>query len=413
VAGGSVTRVNLRLLTEADAASSTLISQHAFGLPTDGRPAFTIGPEMRRWGIFDGETLVAKANDRAYDSWIGGCRVPTAGVAGVVVAPEYRGAGLARQVMTHLLHAARDRGAVIATLFRTAPALYRSLGFEQVAELVDGSLPTSALRGIRPAHTTLRRATAEDATSIRNIYARVAASGSCLLARDGAAFEVGDRELIAATDGVTLAIDENGGAVGYVSWNRGSGYGGSATLSVVDLQAVTGDGYRALLSAVGSFDAVTPTVRIRTSGTDPIHWLIPGAGWSVSEVSPYMLRVIDLAGAVAARGWPTGLTAEIDLEVEDPLCPWNSGSHRLVLRGGTGHLEDLGGGSPEHVGVESGGVDAAATAVTLPGLALLYAGGVTSSALRRTGLITGGSAGSDTLLDAAFAGPRPAVLDYF
>jgi hypothetical protein len=126
-----------------------------------------------------------------------------------------------------------------------------------------------------------------------------------------------------------------------------------------------------------------------------------------------MLRVIDLAGAVAARGWPTGLTAEIDLDVEDPLCPWNSGSHRLVLRGGTGHLEDLGGGSPEHVGVESGGVDAAATAVTLPGLALLYAGGVTSSALRRTGLITGGSAGSDTLLDAAFAGPRPAVLDYF
>lgn len=122
---GTVRDVDLRLLTERDADSSTLIGHHAFGLPTNGNAAFTtLGPEIRRWGIFDAYTLVANANDRSYDSWIGGTRVPTAGVAGVDVVLEYRGAGLARQVMTHLLHAARDRGAVIATLFRTAPALY-------------------------------------------------------------------------------------------------------------------------------------------------------------------------------------------------------------------------------------------------------------------------------------------------
>ena len=95
--------MEIRLLTEEDADSSTLLSHHAFGAPSGGRPAFTLGPEVRRWGIFDGNTLAAKANDRSYESMIGGRRVPTAGVAGVVVAPEYRGTGLARQVMTHLL----------------------------------------------------------------------------------------------------------------------------------------------------------------------------------------------------------------------------------------------------------------------------------------------------------------------
>src|SRR4051812_15579476 len=145
---GSVPSVNLRLLTDVDAESSTLMSHHAFGVPTGGQVPFTLGPGVLRWGIFDGDTLAAKANDRAYDSMIGGRRVPTAGVAGVAVAAEYRGSGLARQVMGHLLSQARERGAVISTLFRTAPALYRSLGFEQVAVLIEGSLPTSALRGI-------------------------------------------------------------------------------------------------------------------------------------------------------------------------------------------------------------------------------------------------------------------------
>ncbi|MET3805158.1 putative acetyltransferase [Nakamurella sp. UYEF19] len=415
--------MELRLLTDADADASTLMSHLAFGMPSGAPAAFAIGPDVRRWGIFDGNTLAAKANERTYDSMVGGRRVSTAGVAGVAVAPEYRGTGLARQVMTHLFGAARERGAVIVTLFRTAPALYRSLGFEQVAELVYGEFPTSALRGLRPRTTALRRATPADGRAIRAVYATIAATGSCLLTRDGPAFEISDERLVGSFDGVTLAIDEWGDVVGYLSWNRGSGYDESAALTVVDLLSTTGDGYAALLSAIGAFDAVTPTVRIRTSGQDPMHWVIPGAGWKVREVRPYMLRVIDFAGAVAARGWPPGLAGEVVLDVEDPLCPWNTGRHRLVLEYGTGRV-DLAGtpgtsapvtdaAEAEIAGQEgTAALQAAAPRITPGGLAVLFAGGVPVSTLRRGGLVTG-SDRFDTLLDAAFAGPTPAVLDYF
>ncbi len=376
------------------------MSHHAFGLPTSGPAAFTIGPEVQRWGLFDGKVLAAKANDRSYDSMIGGRRISTAGVAGVAVAPEYRGTGLARRLMTHLLAGARARGVVISTLFRTAPALYRSLGYEQVAELIDGSLPVSALRSIRPSVTGLRRAVAADGPAIRRVYAAVARSGSCLLTRDGPAFDADDERLIGSFDGISLAVDPSGDVVGYVSWNRGSGYGDAGALSVVDLLALTADGYRALLAAVGSFEAVTPTIKIRTSGDDPVHWLIPGAGWSVREVSQYMLRVVDLAAAIQARGWPAGLAGEMVLEVDDPTCPWNSGRHRLVVDHGTGRLERAPHGP-------------AATTVTPGGLALLFAGGIPVAALRRAGLVEGERPESDQFLDAAFAGPRPAILDYF
>src|SRR6478672_7707937 len=113
---------------------------------------------------------------------IGGREVGTAGVGGVLVTPEYRGTGLARQVMTHLLEEARADDVAISTLFRTAPALYRSLGYEQVAELNSGELPATALRGLRVRPPiTVRRATVEDGPVIRAVYARVAAAGSCLL----------------------------------------------------------------------------------------------------------------------------------------------------------------------------------------------------------------------------------------
>lgn len=401
---GSVQPVDLRLLTEADAQASTTMSAHAFGMPPAELSAFTLGPEVRRWGLFDGAVLAAKANERTYDSMIGGRPVPTAGVAGVAVAPEYRGTGLARKVMTHLLSTARDRGAVVSTLFRTAPALYRSLGFEQVAELVHGSLPTAALRGIRPDSTSLRRAVPADAEAIRAVYRTVAATGSCLLTREGPAFESREADpdgaLISQFDGVTLAEDSSG-VVGYVTWNRGTGYGTGAVLEVLELIATTGDGYRALLSAVAAFDAVTPTLHLRTSGDDPVHWLIQGAGWAVRDVQPYMLRVIDAPAAVAARGWPAGASADAVIELEDPTCPWNTGRYRLVIDGGSGRLLPT---------AENRGT---ATVVDARALAVLYAGGVPVSTLRRTGLVTGGDTASDATLDAAFAGPRPAVLDYF
>jgi predicted acetyltransferase len=391
--------MQIREITVDDADVSLRASRDAFGGPLPDRSAFKFGNGFRRWGIFDGPTLAAKAVEREYTSVIGGREINTSGAAGVLVSPEYRGAGLAREVMTHLLAQARDRGAVISTLFRTAPALYRSLGYEQVAELCVGELPTSALRGLRARPPiTVRRAKVTDGPAIRAIYARVVQEGSCLLTRTGPSFDADDQEMIDSFDGITLAVDADGSASGYVSWNRGEKWGPEGVLAVSELHAKDAASTEALLAVIGSFDAVTPTLTFRTSGTNPIHWLIPGAGWSITDVKQYMLRVVDLAGAVEQRGWPRGLTGTVDFAVVDPDCPWNSGSHRLVLDGGTARLEP---------GSTNGLV------IAPRGLAVLLAGGATTAALRRGGLLVGGSSADHEVLDAAMAGPRPAILDFF
>jgi predicted acetyltransferase len=391
--------MQIRELTADDADAALRASRDAFGGPLQERTVFTIGNGVRRWGVFDGRQLAANAVARDYLSIIGGREVSTAGVAAVLVTPEYRGTGLARQVMTHLLAQVRESGAAISTLFRTAPALYRSLGYEQVAELTFGELPAAALRGLRVRPPiTVRRATAGDGPGIRAVYAGIAAAGSCLLTRTGPNFAATDQQMIDAFDGITLAVEPDGAVSGYVSWNRGDGFGPGGALSVAELHARSGAALESLLAVVGSFDMVTFAIQFRTSGTDPMHWLIPGSGWSVNRVDPYLLRVVDLGAAVAQRGWPAGIAADIPLTVEDPVCPWNTGHHRLVLEDGSARLEP---GAP-------GGYR-----IGPRGLGVLMAGGVTTAPLRHASLIEGGSAADDVMLDAAMAGPRPAILDFF
>ena len=90
-----------------------------------------------------------------------------------------------------------------------------------------------------------------------------------------------------------------------------------------------------------------------------------------------MLRVLDAAGAVAARGWPPHLSGAIDLALDDDVCPWNSGAWRLVLEAGEGRLEPGGSG---------------AVRMTMRGLAVWYAGAADPAVLRRAGLLAGTTA---------------------
>ena len=78
--------------------------------------------------------------------------MPTCGIAGVTVAAEYRGLGGMTPLFAETLRYARERGAVISTLFPTAPRIYRRFGYELIADFVTVELPTAMLAAVpRPA----------------------------------------------------------------------------------------------------------------------------------------------------------------------------------------------------------------------------------------------------------------------
>lgn len=399
----------LRLLAgDDDADQAWALSTLAFG----GDPAAVRGrADAGRvtLGAFEAGRLLAKASLRAYRQWWGGQQVPMGGIAGVAVHPEARGRGLGSAVVRGLLPLLAERGEVVSALFPTVPGVYRSLGWETVGSLDETPVPTVALRAARrgeDAGVTVRRAGPADEAALRALYAAHGRNTAGLLTRSGPSFATGPAGVL-DHDVVSLAEDGRGDPLGYVAYNRGRGYGPAAELRVRELVADHRPAAAALLATLGSWDSVAPQTRWR-GPTDQLGLLLGTTLPPPDECRPWMLRIIDPPAAIAARGFPAGLELSADLvlagsrpaEARDrggePAGTQHAGPWRLTVRGGRGVLEPL--DDPTGLPVLSVG-----------GLALLYAGAADTGLLRRTGLLDAAAPG----LDAAFAGPRPRLLDYF
>lgn len=391
--------LQIRPLVESDDAASWDLGRRAFGgpreRPTSRRP--TPAPGAHALGAFDTGRMVGKCVDLEHTYYYGGRAVPGSGIAGVAIAPEFRG-GVLRELLGPLMVQARERGAAISALFPTTTVPYRRLGWELTGTLRWTAVPTAALAGERrPDGVSVRPATEADVPGMLELYRAWAADGTGMLGRTGPLFDREPADLLAGHDGYSVA-DGPDGIEGYAGWDREGDYDDTGVLAVPDLVAGTPRALTALLAVLATWRSVAPTLHLRLRPDDPA-WLLTGlAGAKTLTEQPWMLRLIDAAAAVAARGWPTAVEGSVDLDLVDDLCPWNSGTHQLTLKAGAGSLSP-GGAGTVRVG---------------PGaLAVLYAGAVDPATLRRAGLLTGGDADIDAFLSAAAAGPPPAILDYF
>jgi predicted acetyltransferase len=396
--------LTVRPLGPQDAESSRRLGWEAFGFPSpvpDGPPD-PDGPGQARFGAFDeGGALVARMVDRAYDSCFGGALVPTSGIAGVTVVAEARSRGALTPLFETTLGHARERGAVISTLFPTAPGIYRRFGYELVADYVTVQVPTSALAAVAaPTTTTTRRAGPGDLEAVRAVYDAWALEQDGPLSRRGVSFDDSAAKVFEHS-GVTLAVVEGGAVVGYASWNRGGSYGEQAVLEVSDLLARTVDGYRALMRVLGSFATVAPTVKIDTSGDDLARLVLPSLAWRVQDSSPYMLRVLDVIGALTARRYAPSLRTSLDVAVTGDLLGLVDGAYRLEVADGEARCTRL----------ERPAEDL--RTVSSRGLSLLYAGAQSSANLRASGHLIGGDRAQDPDWDALFGGRQRHIRDYF
>lgn len=400
--------ISVRPLRSDDAEASRLLGWEAFGFPPTppAEPATLDRPGMTVLGAFDdseGGRLVARMVDRAYDSWFGGVLVPTSGIAGVTVAAEARSRGLLTPLFDATFAVARERGALLSTLFPTAPGIYRRFGYEVVADHGTVEVATTALAAARvPTSTTTRRATLADVPAVREVYDRWAAGQNGPLSRRGVSFG-SDEELLAGTNGVSVAVDGDGRVVGYALWDRGHGYGEHAAIEVADLLADTAEGYQALLRMLGSFATVAPTVRIDTSGDDLVRLQLPSVGWHVVHARPYMLKVLDVAGALTALTYPRSMTVRLGFTLAGDVLADLDGGYRLSVAGGRA--------SVERVAAEP--AEAGGRVLTSRGLALLYAGAQSCANLRTGAQLQGGDVAEDPDWDALFGGRQAHVRDYF
>jgi predicted acetyltransferase len=406
--------ITVRPVEYADQPDYTRLGGEAFGAPVAGNPAPTreewAAAGFREWGAFDGDDLAARLRVHGFTSWFHGAQVPTAGIAGVAVEPERRGSGHLARLFAAALDEARERGEAISTLYPTAPGIYRGLGYEVVGSFDDVDVPLQNLsRVAAPAGVVTRRATVADYDAMVAVHRTWAAAQNGPVSRAEKPFWTPPEKYFADYSGVTLAIEASGQAdnpagkvVGFASWIRGEGYAPATTvMEVDDLIALTPDAARALWRTVGSFSTVVGTARVSTSGLDPAWLVLPDLTSTVHSAHPYMLRVLDVPGALGGVESPLdGVRVPFAVRGAQDLA----GAWTLTVSDGVTHLEH------DPVAIEDAHHER--PALSPNGLALLYAGAQSAANLRIAGHLTGAT-DHDAVLTALFAGRQVHVRDYF
>ncbi|MGC4877807.1 GNAT family N-acetyltransferase [Micromonospora sp. DT43] len=392
--------VHVRELALADLDAAWELGRFAFG-STAERPASTSVevPGMTRYGAFDDSgRLVGKAVDLSHDQWWSGRAVPAADVGGVAVAPEARGRGVARALLTALLRGARERGAAVSALYPTVAAPYRACGWETAGVLRTVDLTTAALPRHRPAaHLTVRAGTLADLPAVADLYERVTRHRNGMLTRRGELFDhfAADRGL--PGDGLTL-VEADGDLVGYATWQRGRGYGADSVLTVDEALATTAEAARELVGVLASWASVAPTLRLCPLDGDAVSTVLPLEAARDHERSLWMHRPVDVVAAVAARGWPDHARGVVDFTLTDALAEWNTGTWRLTVADGAAELTRID--------------SAAGLRLDVRGFAMLYAGAARARSVAQAGLLHTTGVEPDALDLLGCGGPAQ-LLDYF
>lgn len=332
----------------------------------------------------------------ALGQWFGGRSVPTGAVAAVAVAPEHRGRGAATYLMRALVRELRGRAVPLSTLTPASQALYRKAGYEQAGVQVNYQLPSHAF-DLRRDDLDVRPAADADLPRVREIYTAHARRRAGHFDRSEAYWR--HRVLAARGRANFCYVVERGGVVeGYVVYAHEAEPLVRYDVAVKDLCALSREAYEGLLTFLGAHRSMAPHVLLSGGFVEPVLYLL-GEQYdrAITRRNDWMLRVVDAPGALAARGYPRGVSAELHLAVEDDLVPENDGRFVLTVSGGEGAVR-AGGHGAMRVGVR--------------GLAALYSGHHTVDDLALAGRATFDEASAD-VARVLFAGPAPCMPDDF
>lgn len=383
------------------------VFRHGFGAKEVDRDAWTkdLDPARCLVAVDERGEIGAASHIRRFEQWFGGRAIPLAGYSPVAVLPQHRGRGWGRAVTAGHFADLRDRGEVIAGLFPASVQLYRSVGFELAGSYLHRRIPAGLFTSIRTTpgaeRVDVRRGSVDDVAAIHRCYDRLARRLDGPLTRDEAWWA---RRLPPdLADTACFVVDhptEPGELDGYAVYRHGKGRPPfDYSVVVSEVQGATPEVLRALWRVVGSSGSQAPDVEIIGPAEDPLFLLLGGADpTSVRSEIRWMLRLVDAAGAVAARGWNPTVSATVDLAVTDDHAPWNAGRWRLEVDGGEGRLTPGGEGTVE---------------VSIQGLSSWWSGYAGARTLATTGHVRTSDPTALAVLDGLGAASAPTLVDFY
>ena len=357
---------------------------------------------------FDGTRLVSSFATIPFTMRANGTAVPLGGVSAVGTLPEYRRQGLVRRITTQAFADMREQGQAVAALWASQAAIYQRYGYAMASVLRNYRVDTADI-AFHDGDAGGSRVERLDPTAgydfIKQVYIRFIADRMCYLHRARPLWlnNALDQDDAGAPIHIALSRDAAGEPDGYAVYTLRTGRSDHASrgqeLAIRDLAWITPTAYRSLWSFIARHDLVGSVRWNNAPADDPaVEFFMEPRLLHTRDQEGFWLRIVDVAKALAGRGWDAD--GEISLGIaEDSLAPWNAGSYRMTVSGGTAEMARANGSADLNLSVKA--------------LALLYSGRRSARALAAWGMVDGAP---DALrqADALFATPHaPHCPDHF
>jgi predicted acetyltransferase len=343
--------------------------------------------------------------------WVAGKALPVAGIGMVTVSPAHRKRGVAAELMTKALIAARERGDVASSLYPFRISFYQKLGYGHAGTALQYQVPPSALPD-SPERTRVELLDRDDERREGlELYQRWIRTQTGQVERGERVWNyvttLQDRALV----GYRAA---NGQLEGYaLVYYRTDIPRTQRYLDVEELAWTTQNARRGLYAWLGSLGDQWEHIMLRAlPAHDLIDWLreprLPhGAAptwglWAPSATAMLgpMFRIVHLQKAWEQRTVVKGPSFSVGLSVTDEQIEANRGRWRLTFEG-------------TQVSVDQQSKTEVELGLNISTLSRLYIGSLSPRAGVEAGLIECNKPESFERLGAALAVPEPWTFDRF
>ena len=345
---------------------------------------------------------------------VNGAELSMAGVSGVACLPEYRRRGYVGALLKRALVDMRDRGQLLSGLYTPHIALYRRYGWEIAARNIRYSFNAKDVKTIVPPPTggRIRRVTVDEWPALSSLYEEYSADRNCLLVRPEEWWRqrvFGENQVGRVEHPVPDAAvweDGEGQPRGYVVYSTRVAQPPDrpwpqSRLWVRELVTQDAEAYVALVNYLLAHD-IHDRIEMSVPPDEPLLSLLDDPHRVRIEAwSSLMLRVVDVAAALKARGCPPQADGRrFTLAVRDKSLSWNEGTWRVEATGGRLSVES-----------HDGAADLSLEANVL---AAVFNGYLSVFEAARAGLIEVSNRAALDAAAAVFSVSRPPFcLDYF
>ena len=322
--------------------------------------------------------------------WFGGQIAPMAGIAAVGVAPEARGKGAARELLTSTLHELHSLDIPISALYPATQALYRQVGYEQGGSYCKWELPTASIQ-LKERHLPMHQVSLSDSSIFEKLYNQQAQVNNGNLARNSAIWSR-ILEPQKEEDIYAYLIGSETSPGGYIIFTQKE-----AAIEIKDWALLNVSAAQRIWTFLADHRSTIEKVIWQGASVNPFTLLLSEQTAKITKQMNWMLRIINLPLALSLRGYPIKLEAELHLDVRDDLITANNGKFRLKVSQGQGEVSQGGKGDFK---------------IDIRSLASLYTGFLSPQQQQCLGYLQTSSEALDTAA-LIFSGDRPWMADFF